>query len=171
MAISVFKTFVAGEVLTASDLNSSLVQITSGGQSIGSPRTASFDMDGQALIMDADGDTQFQAGSDDVVELTMQGQVLFTWDGDVATAINGIRWTGSAAGVAVGILAQGDDTNIDLSIDGKGTGQVIVDGIRVAREARENRIELGINMVNLRMAQARISELEGQALLYSEISL
>ena len=171
MAISVFKTFVAGEVLTASDLNSSLVQITSGGQSIGSPRTALFDMDGQALVMDADGDTQFQASADDVVELTMQGQVLFIWDGDVGTAINGIRWTASAAGVEVGITPQGDDTNIDLHIDGKGTGRVEIDGIHIASEAKQNRIEIGNNLVELRTSQARISELEGQGLLYSEISL
>ena len=50
MAVSVFKTFVSGEVLTASDLNSSLTQITNNGEDLGWPATKDKDLNAQALI-------------------------------------------------------------------------------------------------------------------------
>lgn len=61
MAISPFKTFIAGEILTASDLNSSFTQITNNSLSLISPLTGALDMDGHALTMDAAAVTTLQS--------------------------------------------------------------------------------------------------------------
>ena len=45
MALAVFKTYIAGEVLTASDLNSSLTTIHDNALTLISPLTASLDFD------------------------------------------------------------------------------------------------------------------------------
>ena len=46
-----------------------------------------------------------------------------------ASAVNEFTVTNSATGDAVGLSATGDDTDIDLSIQPKGTGQVIIKGL------------------------------------------
>lgn len=73
MAITPFKTFSAGEVLTASDLNSSITTITDGGMSQVSPATAALDMNGLAFILDVDADTQIIADTDDLIDFTTGG--------------------------------------------------------------------------------------------------
>ena len=79
MAISVFKTFSAGEVLTASDLNSSLTQITDNGEDLGWPATKAKDLDGFELILDADADTSITADTDDQIDFKLAGtdQIIF----------------------------------------------------------------------------------------------
>lgn len=52
MAISVFKTFSAGEVLTAADLNASLTQIVNNGTDVAFPTTKAVSMGGFALGFD-----------------------------------------------------------------------------------------------------------------------
>lgn len=53
MAISRVKTWSAGEVLLASELNSEFDNIINGGVSIWSPATAAVDFDGQTITLDA----------------------------------------------------------------------------------------------------------------------
>jgi len=74
MTVTVFKTFAADEVLTASDLNASLTQIIDNQQSLGFPATASKDMDGQELILDADADTSITASTDDQIDFKALGK-------------------------------------------------------------------------------------------------
>lgn len=73
MAVTPFKTFSAGEVLSASDLNSSFTQITDNGEDLGWPATKAKDLDGQELILDSDGDTSITADTDDQIDFRIQG--------------------------------------------------------------------------------------------------
>lgn len=77
MAVTPFKTFVSGEVLTASDLNSSITTITSGGMSLISPATTSLDMDGFEFILDADADSSIHADTDDQFDFKLSGTDYF----------------------------------------------------------------------------------------------
>ena len=135
MAITVFKTFIAGEVLTAADLNASLTQFTSNDQSIGNPRTTTFDMDGFELILDADADSSFTVDIDDRLDLKLQGQDLFKFDGTVASAMNGVTFVASAAGSPAQITTHGTDAAIDLLIDPKSTGKIDINGTELVLDA------------------------------------
>lgn len=124
MAISPFKTFSPGEVLTAADLNASFSQITTNGEDLGWPATKAKDLDGFTLILDSDGDSNLRATADDVVALRLQGADLFIFDGDVASVADGITFTAVATGSAPIIGAQGTSTNVSLALQPKGTGDI-----------------------------------------------
>ena len=131
MAVTVFKTFSSGEVLTASDLNSSLTQFTTNGEDFGTPATKAHDMNGFEFILDADADTSITADTDDVIHFRLQAQDLFIMDGDAGTAVNGLTLQASATGADVVIVAQGSDTDIDLDIQAKGAGQVLINSAAI----------------------------------------
>lgn len=126
MAISPYKTYSAGEILTAADLNASFSHITSNGEDLGWPATKNKDLDSFLLVLDADGDSSFGATNDDVAVLKLQNVSCFTFDGDAASIVNGLTFTASATGTAVALAATGGDTNIDLQVGGKGTGDVVL---------------------------------------------
>lgn len=126
MSVSRLKTWAAGEVLTASDLNAEFNNITSNGEDLGSPRSKAFDMNGQNLIIDADGDSYLFESSDDVLGLRLQGVDLFYFDGDVASPVNALTFVASATGTAAYVIASGTDTNIDVQVRSKGSGDVIL---------------------------------------------
>ena len=73
MALSRIKTWVSGEVLTASDLNAEFTNILSNAISLISPLTALLDLDGKELILDADGDTSITADTDDQFDFKVAG--------------------------------------------------------------------------------------------------
>ena len=73
MAISPYKTWNSGEVLTAADLNSSFSQITNNGEDLAWPATKSKDLNGQIFILDADGDTSMTADTDDQIDFAIGG--------------------------------------------------------------------------------------------------
>jgi len=123
MALSPYKTFVAGEILTASDLNASFAQITSNALQLISPLTGTLDADGKTIILDADADSNLAAGTDDVLTLTLQAFAAFIFDGDVASPVNGLTFATSATGVAPSIIAHGE-TNVSLELGAKGTGDI-----------------------------------------------
>ncbi len=125
MAVTQFKTYVAGEVLTASDLNSSLLRITDNGEDLAWPATKAKDLNGQELTLDADGDSGIISDTDDRIDFRIQAVDLFRFNGTVASVANGLDFTASATGVAVAIAAVGTDTNIDISLEPKGNGQVL----------------------------------------------
>ena len=77
MAITVYKTFSAGEVLTASDLNSSFSQIVDNGEDVGFPATQAVDINGQELVLDADADTSITADTDDQIDFNLAGSDRF----------------------------------------------------------------------------------------------
>lgn len=130
MAVSVFKTFIAGEVLTAADLNSSLTQITGNGEDLAWPATKAKDLDGQDLVLDSDGDSTLDASTDDIAVFTLRGQELFKFDGATnGTTVNGASFIASATTADVVLVTQGSDTNIDLDIQGKGSGTVLINSV------------------------------------------
>ncbi len=73
MAITPYKTFSAGEILTAADLNSSFSHLTNNGEDLAWPATASKDLNGQSLILDANGDTSITADTDDQIDIAIGG--------------------------------------------------------------------------------------------------
>ena len=133
MAVSRSKTWISGEVLSASDLNSEFSNILDNGQSVGFPRTGSSDFDGNELILDADGDTSITADTDDRIDFQLSGTDLFRMLGTVATPVNGFDWVASAAGSVVQMQAIGSDTNISINLVPKGTGVVQVAGAALPR--------------------------------------
>jgi len=109
-----------------------LTQITDNGQSVGFPRTSSADFDGQTLILDSDGDSNFDCATDDILDLNLRGQTLFLFDGATdGTTVDGLTFYAAAAGNDVQILAQGSSTDIDIDIVPKGAGTVLLDGTAI----------------------------------------
>ena len=128
MALSAVKTWIAGEVLFASDLNAEFANIYSNGEDLISPATQARDMNGFALILDADADSSIGADTDDRIDLQLQGVDLFRFDGSAVTSVNGLDFIASATGNDVTIVAQGSDTNINIDVQPKGSGVFTVDG-------------------------------------------
>lgn len=107
MAVSPLKTWAAGEILTASDLNAEFLNILNNGQTIGFPRTTSADFDAQTLILDADGDTSMRANTDDQIDFQLGGtdrirftttQILINGAAVLTSASNEFRRLQSLAG-------------------------------------------------------------------------
>lgn len=73
MALARSKTWIAGEILTASDLNAEFNNILNNAISLISPLTAALDFNGFELILDADGDTSFHASTDDQIDVKIAG--------------------------------------------------------------------------------------------------
>ncbi len=140
MAVSVFKTFSAGEVLTASDLNSSLTQITSNGEDLAWPATKAKDLNGLELTLDVDGDSGIVSDTDDRMDVKLGGTDLFRFDGTTASSVNGLDFKSSAANNDVVIIPQGSDTNIDLDIQSKGSGNVLTNGSIIATAEDANNV-------------------------------
>jgi hypothetical protein len=131
MALTAQKTWVAGEVLLASDLNSEFAHIYTGGD-LSWPAQTEKDLNGQEFWLDGNKDTSFKTKSDDVLTLKMKGaDNLFAWDGDSSAPVNGFRWTAADAGSEPSMAAVGDDTDIDIELTPKGTGNVTQGGTRV----------------------------------------
>jgi hypothetical protein len=128
MALSAAKTWVAGEVLFASDLNAEFSNIYTNGEDLHTPATKAHDMDGFELIVDADGDSSITSDTDDRLDMRLQAVDCFRFDGSVGSVANGLDFTASATGVDVAIAAQGTDSNIDVDIQGKGTGIILANG-------------------------------------------
>jgi len=57
--------------------------------------------------------------------------------GSVASAVNQVKVTNSVTGSGPTVAASGDDTNVDLNLNGKGTGRVNVDGLYPQTFAQE----------------------------------
>jgi hypothetical protein len=73
MAVSRVKSWVAGEVLLASDLNAEFNSILNNGEDLGFPATKSKDFDSNELILDGDGDTSITADTDDQIDFRVGG--------------------------------------------------------------------------------------------------
>lgn len=133
MAVTALKTWIAGEVLTASDLNSEFSNIYSGGESLGWPATTEKDLNGQEFWLDSDKDSSLHVSTDDLLNVKLQGQDLFNFDGTTASSVNGLDFTAAAAGspATVSIDAQGSSTDIDINLVPKGAGNAEVGGTRI----------------------------------------
>ncbi len=142
MAVTVFKTFSAGEILTASDLNSSFSKIVDNGEDLAWPATKAKDLNGQEFILDADADSSITADTDDRIDFKLQGQDLFIMDGTTASAVDGIEFKGvaTASPSTVTITAQGTSTNINLDLIAKGSGTVLIGGGSVVIGGQDNQV-------------------------------
>ena len=123
MALSRVKTWAAGEVLTATDLNAEFNSILNNPVDLFSPAAKAVDMDGNELILDSDGDTSITADTDDRVDFRVFAVDVFRLN-TVASAVNGIDFFAAATGNAPYFLAFGTDTNINLDLRPKGTSGV-----------------------------------------------
>lgn len=132
MALSALHVWIANEILFASDLNAEFANLYTSGEDLSTPATKIHDMNGFEITMDADGDSALLADTDDRLDIKLSGVRLFRFDGTVATPVNGLDFVGSATGVDVVIRPQGSDANIDLDIQAKGTGSVLIQGSPVA---------------------------------------
>ena len=132
MAVAVYKTYSAGEVLTAADLNASFLQIHNNGDDLASPATKTHDMNGFAIIMDADADSNIRSSVDDRLDFTLGGVSLFRFDGTTASSVNGLDFLSSATLNAVRMSAVGSDTNISINLVPKGSGVVQINGVAVS---------------------------------------
>lgn len=124
MALSRIKTWAPGEILTASDLNAELNNILSNALTLITPITGTLDLDGNELILDSDADTSIQADTDDQIDIKLGGTDIFVLN-TVASAVNGLAFTGSATTDAVDIAAFGTDTDVGIDISAKGAGPII----------------------------------------------
>lgn len=123
--------WIAGEVLTASDLNTEFNNILNNGEDLWSPASKSIDLNGNELILDADADTSITADTDDQIDFKLGGfdaWVLKT----VVSAVNLLTYTASATTVDLSLSASGSDTDISIDIVPKGAGTVKFGGDRVA---------------------------------------
>ena len=128
MAVARVKTWIAGEVLTASDLNAEFNNILNNASDLANPLTKALDLNGFELVMDADADTSITADTDDRIDFRLSGSDLFRLDGTATTPVNGLDFVASAAGNATSITAQGSDTNININLTPKGSGTVTLAG-------------------------------------------
>lgn len=123
MSIARLKTWIAGEVLTAADLNAEFNNILSNPVDLWSPAGKAADMNGFELILDADADTSITADTDDRIDFRLFAVDVFRMN-TVASAVNGVDFFSAATGAAPYLLAFGSDTNVNLDLRGKGSGNV-----------------------------------------------
>ena len=139
MAVTASKTWVAGEVLTASDLNGEFLNVYGNGETLGWPATVSKNFAGNTLTLDADGDTTLTADTDDLIDIALSGTDLFKFDGTVATPINGFSFVATESGTDPGITTFGGNTLIDFDFNLKGTVNAFlkVNGTKVLLDGAE----------------------------------
>lgn len=99
MAITRVKTWSAGEVLTANDLNNEFNNLANTALTEPFVATQQVDLNGQLLILDADADTLLDASTDDVVDVTIAGADDFRFAANVFTALSGSSITLAAGNV------------------------------------------------------------------------
>jgi microcystin-dependent protein len=89
MTITRVKVWNPGDVLTANDLNSEFNNITT--NIIAEPfiATQPIDLNGQLLVLDANGDTLLDGSADNVVDFTIGGQDDFRWSMNEFRALAG----------------------------------------------------------------------------------
>lgn len=125
MAIGRVKNWIV-EVLTASDLNAEFNNILNNALSLISPLSGTLDANGNEIVLDADADSSITVDTDDRLDVKLSGTDLFRFNGTVTTPVNGIDFVASATGVATHAIATGTDTNIDLELRSKGSGDVVL---------------------------------------------
>lgn len=89
MALTRVKSWSQGEVLTANDLNNEINNITNNVIAEPFVATQQVDLNGQLLILDADGDTLLDTSTDDVIDVTVAGADDFRFSANTFTALSG----------------------------------------------------------------------------------
>ncbi len=128
MTLARAKTWSTSEVLTADNLNSEFDNILTNATTLFNPATASVDLNGNVLIVDADADSTLTSDTDDRLDVRLGGVDLFRFDGTTASCVNGLDFTGTITTAGPIISAIGSDTNIEIILTPKGTGSVVLGG-------------------------------------------
>ena len=128
MAVAPYKTYIAGEVLTAADLVNSFLQIHNNGDDLASPATKAHDMNGFQLILDADADSGMRASTDDRIDLMLGGTNLFAFAMTDPLDVNGIEFRSNVLIEAPRIVAIGTLADISINMIPKGAGTVQING-------------------------------------------
>lgn len=89
MSLSRVKVWERGEVLTYSDLNNEFNNILNNGTLLVQPWAGNFDLDGNVLILDANGDTSLDATVNDTIDVTIAGADDFRFTANTFTALSG----------------------------------------------------------------------------------
>lgn len=100
-----------------------------------------IDVDGNEIILDADGDTSITADTDDQIDFRVGGSDVVSLNSTgildanknelisvsaTASAVNEVTIANAATGNAPDISATGADTNIDITLTPKGDGSVVI---------------------------------------------
>lgn len=125
MALSRIKTWVSGEVLTASDLNAEFNNPLNNALSLISPLTGALDLDGNELILDGDADTSITASTDDRIDFRFNGVDLFRMDGTVTSPVNGLDFIARATGSPPILRATGE-SNIGFQFQDSNSNEVLI---------------------------------------------
>ena len=136
MAVSPAKTFVAGEVLFASDLNAEFLNVYNGGENLAWPATKAKDFAGQGLTLDSGGLSSLSASTDNLLVLALKGANLFRWDGTTGSPVNGLDFIAGITGTAPQIKGFGTDTNISINLVPKCSGDIMVRGVPLSDTVR-----------------------------------
>lgn len=136
MALSRVTTWTSGQVLTASALNGELNNILDNALSLISPLTGALNFNGNTLqnlalgavgspglYFSSDSNTGLYQSAADIIDFALGGVRGF----QIASALSGVNWilaTPSATAVWPTLSAQGNDTNIGVRIESKGTAYV-----------------------------------------------
>lgn len=137
MPLSRVKTWVAGEVLAAADLNNEFNNILNNGQLLVQPWVGSFDLDGNTLILDQDADTTIDAATDDTIDIMIAGSDDVRLTSNTVTLLSGTNLdvANGTIDISTGnlILGEGEiilsnftlpnnSTSYLMTIDGRPTG-------------------------------------------------
>lgn len=99
MSISRVKTWSAGEVLTANDLNNEFNNLTNNALLEPFVATQQVDINGQLLLLDADGDTLLDGSTNNQVTMNIGGAADFRFTANTFTALSGSAITMTAGDV------------------------------------------------------------------------
>lgn len=126
MAIARVKTWSAGEVLTANDLNNEFNNITNSVLLEPFVATQQVDINGQLLLLDVDGDTYLDASTDDVIDVTIANNDDFRFAANTFTALSGSNVTVVAGTVTIGAATLDDSSGtLTLGNDGSQTTSTV----------------------------------------------
>ena len=126
MAVARIKTWVDREVLTHSDLNTEISNITDNGEDLAWPATKAKDFNGQTLTLDADGDSDISAAADDIIVFKTSGSEAMRIDA-TQTLLVGSTTTAESPGVklAIGGTAAGTLFRLLTTENGAAAGPAI----------------------------------------------
>ena len=100
MSVSRFYTWVDGEVLFQTHLNAEFDNILSNGESLAWPATASKNLAGQTIIMDAAGVSLFRVSVANTLQYVNQTKIHFQVDSTTTTPVTGVSIVAGAAATA-----------------------------------------------------------------------
>lgn len=130
MALAALKTWSAGEVLTAADLNAEFANLYNNLLTALNPLTGNLDMDGFEIILDADGDLRFGATADNRLDIKYNSSntiFRFSINTAVTLAENGLEFVGVGSGQAPFLRPYAKtDVNVNLQLRPLGTGNVVI---------------------------------------------